>query len=160
MTHDITIPKDQKIIFPAVCVVCGRENPDDKTDISFMEAKLPSMIEVASTLLGSAYSVGDATQVFAGLPACATCARRLKNHHRGLKIFSYVSWSLSVILAFALPVSIGWKAAVFLVFLILPAIVSIAYPPAFDATITNSKTTLHFTAKKAADAVRQANKIE
>lgn len=161
MTRDIPIPPNAKIIFPALCIVCGKDNPDSVTDLLLTDSKIPSAVDVTFMLFaGSAYDEGSAARPLNGLPACRECARRLQTRHRWQKIFNYVSWSLSLILAIALPVSLWWKAAVFVAFLVLPALVSVALPPAFDATILNGKATFHFTSEKFADEFIRVNQLE
>ena len=157
MTHDVELSLDKKIAFPAICVVCEKPDPDGQVELSFLEEKF-SVTEAASTMLtGSTYHVEAPSHTYGGVPVCAECGQRLKAHHTRLKVTSYVSWALSVVLAFVLPVSLGWKIAAFVFFLILPGIVSVVYPPALDVTISKGAATFSFTSQKVADEFKSVN---
>lgn len=160
MTHDVSISPNQKIVFPVMCVCCEQENPDSVVELSFVEANLPSLIEMGSFALGNTYHDASPSHTIKGVPACRECAKRLKSHHRWLKGISYLSWSLGVILAIVLPLSIWWKIGVLILFLILPGIISVIYPPAFDATITKDKITFHFLSQKFADEMIRVNHLQ
>lgn len=156
MTHDIELPLNKKILFPAICVVCERTNPDGQVELSFLEARFSAAEAASTALTGSSYHVEQPSHTYGGIPVCVECGRRLKAHHTSLKVMSYVSWVLSVALAFVLPVSLGWKIAVFVFFLTLPGIVSVAYPPALNVTISKGIATFSFTSRKAADEFKSA----
>lgn len=157
MTHDIVIPLEKKIVFPALCVVCEKENPDSEVELSFLESQF-SASEAASTVLtGSTYHVEPSVHDYHNIPACKACAGRLRSHHLRLKIINYTLWTLSVVLAIFLPVSLLWKAVVFLFFLILPVIIGLIYPPAIDASISKEIATFQFTSQKFAEEFRSLN---
>lgn len=160
MAHDVNISLTKKIGFPPICVACGKQNPESQVELSFLEARF-SVFEAASTVLtGSTYHLDNLSHTFRSIPACGECARQLKAQHSQLKLISYMSWALSVILAFTLPVSIGWKIAVFFVFLILPVALSIVLPPAFDVTISKGVASFYFRSRQVADAFREENEIQ
>lgn len=156
MTHDIELPLGKRITFPPICVVCEKRDPESHVELSFLEARFSATEAASTALTGSTYHVEQLSHTYGGIPVCVECGRRLKAHHTSLKVMSYVSWVLSVILAFALPVSLGWKIAVFVFFLILPSIVSVAYPPALNVTISKGIATFSFTSRKVADEFKSA----
>jgi len=158
MTHDITIPLNQKIIFPAICVVCGKENPDSEVELSFIESKFSTFEAASSILTQSTYHVDSPSHIVKGVPACKKCADRLKSHHRWLKMFSYASWTLGTVLAIFLPVEIWIKIIIFVLFLILPGFISVLFPPAFNVTISKELLTFEFTSKKFAGEFEKLNK--
>jgi hypothetical protein len=157
LTHDITLPLNQKIIFPAICVVCEKENPDSKVELSFLESKFSAFEATTSLLTASTYHVENPSHSVKGVPACKECAQRLKSHHRWLKIISYASWSLGIVLAIFLPIEIWIKIIIFALFLILPGFVSVIFPTAFNLTISKDMMTFEFTSKKIADKFRKLN---
>lgn len=158
MTHDIELPLNKKIAFPAFCVVCEKPNPDSQVELSFLEARFSAAEAASTALTGSTYHVENPSHTYDGVPVCVECGKRLKAHHTRLKVTSYVSWILSVVLAFVLPVSLDWKIAVFVLFLILPGIVSVVYPPALDVSISKGAATFSFTSQKVADEFKSVNK--
>ncbi|HRK27274.1 MAG TPA: hypothetical protein PK239_08295 [Chitinophagales bacterium] len=81
----------------------------------------------------------------------------MHTQHRRLKIITYISWLLSVVFIFALPVTIGWKIAVFLFFFLLPVIIAVVMPPALDITFSKHSVTLHFALSDVAKAFALAN---
>jgi len=157
MTHDISLPIQQKIIFPAICVVCEKPNPDSEVELSFLESKFSTFEAASSVLTGSTYHVHNPSHIFKGVPACKECAEKLKSHHRWLKVISYVSWILGTALAIFLLISVLLKVVTFIIFLILPGIISVVFPPAFDVTISKNLVTFQFTSQKFADEFRKIN---
>jgi hypothetical protein len=159
MTHDIEIPLDKKIVFPSLCVDCGKSDPDDRVELSFLETKF-SAFEAASTVLtGTTYHVDGKSHEVDGIPACKECARRLRSHHKRMNIFNYAMWISGGLLAVFLPVSLLWKGAVILAALIVPVAVGLANPPALDATVSKGIATLYFKSEKVANEFRKANNI-
>ena len=59
---------------------------------------------------------------------------------------------------FVLPVPLGWKIAVFFLFLLLPAVISAVHPPVLDVTVPNGVASFSFTSQKVADKLGGLNK--
>lgn len=160
MTHDISLPTKQNFTFPSICVVCEKPNPESQAELTFFEHKF-SAVEAASTIVTqTAYHVEPTSHIVKGVPACSECAKKLKSHHTWLTVVSYALWLIGIALAVFLPIEIWWKAAVLIAFLFLPGIISVIFPPAFNATISKDTITFEFTSETFANEFKKLNQTK
>ena len=112
-TFDITLPNTQKIIFPPLCVVCEKRNPDSVVKLSFlgvntMPAVMTAVDELVDGGVDPRYSGGNTSNRIEGIPACKGCSSGLKWYHRLLKFGYYTGWLPgAVLILFGVPVWIS-----------------------------------------------------
>lgn len=144
-TFDVTLPRTQKIVFPARCVVCEAENPGTIVNLSFLG--------VDDSLFYSANSLDKID----GVPACQGCAPRLKRYHRLLKVSYYTMPVLGLIPLFFLRASLIIGIPVAIVGACSPGVFTLLVPPAFGATFYADKANFEFRSKKVAEEFAQLN---
>lgn len=159
-TYDVALPAGKKAVFPRLCVVCEKPNPDGVIALSIIGAQTDSFaLEVAELALdGTTYGSNTSNEI-KGIPACARCAGGLKWYHRLYKVALYTAWLPGLLLVIVLPGPTFLKVLLFLGFVIAPPILSIVFPPAFGATFLNDKATFEFTSQKIADEFKRLNAV-
>ncbi|MBX7169976.1 MAG: hypothetical protein K1X72_03390 [Pyrinomonadaceae bacterium] len=158
MTNDVILPINQKVIFPSICVVCEKPNPDGEIELNILGANTQSLaVEVTDlALMGRTYGTNTNNEI-KGIPACKSCSNGLKWYHRILKIATYTAWIPGLILAIIMPGPTFLKVIVMLGFVIAPPILSIIFPPSFGATFYNGKATFEFKSANIAEQFKKLN---
>ncbi|RYX80258.1 hypothetical protein EON83_29400 [bacterium] len=161
-TFDVTLPEKQRVIFPALCVVCEKENPDGNVELSFLGVKsAPTITVVVDQMISpgtvdSKHYGGNSTTRINGVPVCKGCEAGLKRYHKRLKIGYYTAWIPGGILFFA-----GVPVAISIPFLLLcaasPGILTLIFPPSFGASFYSNKANFEFKSRKVADEFRLLN---
>lgn len=160
-TFDVTLRITKPVVFPRLCVVCEKAEPDGTVDLSILGANTGSTTVLAAEELldvgsGSAYSNNTSNNIN-GIPACVACSSGLSRYHRVLKIATYTSWIPGLLLVILLPSGLLVKIVLFLACVIAPPILSMIFPPAFGATFLNGKADYEFRSKKVADEFSKLN---
>jgi hypothetical protein len=160
-TYDVELPAQKRVIFPATCVVCEKENPDGDIELSILGANTgPMLLEVASLAVAeSSYQAANSANQITGIPACKKCSGNLRWYHRLLKVATYTAWIPGVLALILLPVPIWLGIIIFFGFVIAPAILSMIFPPAFGATFLNGRANFEFKSEKIAEKFKRLNGI-
>ena len=154
-TFDITLPVRQRAIFPPLCVVCEKPNPNSTMEISILGANTGSVTEdvvdnVVDIGVGSAASNNTNTK-FEGIPVCSGCESRLKWYHRLLKFATYTIWLPALAIMLLMPGAMFIRVVIFLAIIVAPPILSMIFPPAFGATIVSGNANYEFKSKGVAE---------
>ena len=157
-TFDISLPIDQKIIFPPTCVVCEKPNPDGEISLSILGANTQSIaLEVAGlAVAGRTYNLNTSNAIN-GIPACHRCQSGLKWYHRIYKFFQYTGWLPAILLLFLVTTKMYLVIPVLLFGVIAPPILSMIFPTAFGATFLNGKANFEFKSNKNATEFKRHN---
>jgi hypothetical protein len=147
-TFDITLPNTQKAVFPPLCVVCEKKNPDSVIKLSFLGVNTtPSvMMAVDEAVYGDVdprYSGGNTSNRIEGIPACKGCSSGLKWYHRLLKFGYYTGWLPGVGLIF-LGVPTWISVAVCVIGACSPGVYTLMFPPSFGASFLDTQANFEF----------------
>ena len=159
-TFDISLPTNQKIVFPPTCVVCEKPNPDGAISLSILGANTQSLVvEVTDiALMGRTYGTNSSNEI-KGIPACNRCQSGLKWYHRIYKFFQYTGWIPAILLLFFVTTNMVLVIPVLLFGVLAPPILSMIFPPAFGATFLNSNANFEFKSQKIADEFKRLNGV-
>ncbi len=161
-TFDVTLPAGKQIVFPNLCVVCEKPNPDGIIKLSFLGAKSTSLTAFAvDKALGydgdpKNYSGGNTLNRIEGIPACRGCASRLKWYHRLLKFAYYTAWIPGISLIF-LHVPVFVTTTVIILLAISPGIFTLIFPPAFGASFFDNRANFEFKSQNVAQEFLKLN---
>lgn len=147
-TFDVTLSNTQTVVFPPLCVVCEKQNPDSVIKLSFLGIKTTPLLTMATDkmLYGDVdpkcYDSNTSNKI-EGIPAYKGCVRGLKWYHRFLKFGYYTGWLPGVGLIFlGLPT---WRSVtVCVVGACLPGVLTFIFPPAFGASFWDNKANFEF----------------
>ena len=161
-TYDVTLPDAQKVVFPPLCVVCERKEPEDFIELSFLGATTtPVLLMATDSALGfdvdPKYYGSNTTNTLRGIPACRSCVSRLKWYHRLLKFGYYTAWIPGIVPLVFLHVSTLISIPFLIACAIAPGILTLVFPPSFGATFFNGKANFEFKSPVVADAFMRLN---
>ncbi len=147
-TFDITLPNTQKAIFPPLCVVCEKKNPDGIIKLSFLGIKTTPLLtfavnEAVSGDVDRNYYGGNISSKIEGIPACKGCSSGLKWYHRLLKFGYYTAWLPGVGLIF-LGVPTFVSVTVVILGAISPGVLTLIFPPSFGASFLDRQANFEF----------------
>ncbi len=161
-TFDVTLPDSQPIVFPPLCVVCEKENPDGHIKLSFLGAKAEPLLQMAvdnviydGTMDGRYYG-GNTLNKIDGIPACKGCSASLKRYHFFLKCGYYTGWLPGMGLIF-LHVPIFISMVVVVGGAMSAGIYTMVRPPSFGATFYGGVASFEFKSRKVAEAFMHLN---
>ncbi len=162
-TYDISIPAKKRPKFPSICVVCEKDGPNSKMELSILGSNTGSLAENAADLaIGTTVSgtaSGNTTTHIDGIPVCSGCESRLKWYHRLLKLATYTIWLPALGIMLLMPGPMWIRVIIFLAIIIAPPILSMIFPPAFGATILNGNANFEFKSKRIAFEFAQLNGV-
>jgi hypothetical protein len=152
-TFDVTLPASQPIVFPPRCVVCEAKNPDERIQLSFLGS---------NTWGNTLYKVrGNTLNKVKGIPVCKGCAGGLRWHHRfqmtATYVFCIAVGLLAALSAILLDVSLFVMMPAIVGFVALPVIITLIFPPSFDATFKDGIANFEFKSKTVADEFMELN---
>jgi hypothetical protein len=137
MTHDISLPYNQKPCFSTRCVVCESPNPDAIAEVSVLIAiqKQGLVGDVADAILGSSSSNSN-MRITLKPSVCSHCKPSLQKYHFWKQIWQYSGPFLGVALfvVFASKNLIYVAVGTLIAGIFAPVIYELIYPPAVNAT--------------------------
>lgn len=161
-TFDVALPAGKQVVFPALCVVCEKPNPDGFIKLSFLGAQSSSMTEIAvDKALGmdvdpKYYGGTNTLNKVEGIPACSGCSSSLKWYHRLLKFGYYTAWIPAMPLFFLhLPVFV--TVTITILAAISPGVFTLMFPPAFGTSFYNGKANFEFKSRRIAEEFYRLN---
>ncbi len=100
MTHDISLPYNQKTCFSTRCVVCESLNPDAIAEVSVLIAIQNQGLgaDVADAILGSSSSSNNNMRITLKPAVCSQCKPSLQKYHFWKQIWQYSGPFLGVAL--------------------------------------------------------------
>ncbi len=144
-TFDVTLPNSQPPVFPPRCVVCEAKNPDERIQLSFLGSNI----------------WGNTLNKVKGIPVCKGCAGGLRWHHRfqmtATYVFCIAGGLLAALAAHLLDVSLYVMMPAIVCFVAVPIIITMIFPPSFDATFRNDAANFEFKSKIVADEFMELN---
>ncbi len=153
-TFDITLPVTKAVVFPPLCVVCEKQNPDGLIKLSFLGIKTSPLFVMATdkAVFGDVdpkhYGFNTSNKI-EGIPACKGCVSNLKWYHRLLKFGYYTGWIPGLILI-VLGVPIFISVTVLILGAIAPGVLTLIFPPSFGASFWDNNANFEFKSKKTA----------
>ena len=160
-TFDVTLPNTQKAVFPPLCVVCEKKNPDGVVKLSFLGVKTTPLMTMAvdKAVYGDVdpkYYGGNTSSKIEGIPACKRCSSGLKWYHRLLKFGYYTGWIPGAGLIFlGVPTWISVAACV--IGACSPGVLTLMFPPSFGATFLDSQANFEFKSETVATEFLRLN---
>lgn len=162
-TFDVTLPDTQPIVFPPLCVVCEKENPDGLIKLSFLGAKSEPVLQMAADRavgfdVDPKYYGGNTLNKIDGIPACKGCSSRLKRYHWGLQFGYYTAWIPGLVPIVAFPhvstiITVPWM----ILCAVSPGVYTLLRPPSFGASFFQGKANFEFKSQKVAEAFMHLN---
>ena len=160
-TFDVSLPIKKKIIFPSMCVVCEKPNPDGAISLSILGSNSePLAFEITDLFTDSSGAASsNTTKEIKGIPACKGCEGSLKWYHRIYKFFQYTGWLPAVLVLFLVTTNMFVVIPLLLFGIIAPPVLSMIFPPAFGGTFLNKNANFEFKSEKIANEFKRLNEV-
>ncbi|BCM91250.1 hypothetical protein IAD21_03116 [Abditibacteriota bacterium] len=155
-TYDVALPETQPIVFPPLCVVCEKENPDKVIKLSFLGTKSEPVLQMVVEGADPRYYGGNILSKIDGIPVCKSCSAGLKRYHFLLKFGYYTAWIPGLV-----PIFLGAPQIFSVPFMIVcacsPGIYTLMRPPSFGASFIAGVANFEFKSRKVAEEFMRLN---
>ena len=161
-TFDVTLPTNKTVVFPPLCVVCEKPNPNGTIKLSFLGANSSSVVDLAVESgafdnIDPKTTSSNTLNKIAGIPSCKGCSFGLKWYHRLLKFGYFTGWIPGGILIL-LGVPLFISVTVLILGAISAGVLTLIFPPSFGASFYDGTANIEFKSRMVAEAFLQLNR--